>query len=427
MKLKGRLGTFYGWWLVVMAYPLMGLPIGFVSFGFSFFIQPLRHEFGWSVTKIVIVFSLGHLQGGLISPIVGFSIDRWGARRTILLGQLLTGLGLMLTSQTQELWQLYAFMLIAIAGSELGAFSPLTAVLVRWFVRKRGRAMGFVTPAGSIGQLLLPAVAVLITLLGWREALLVMGLMVWAIGLPLGALVRNDPYDYGLRPDGNSPEAADREATQRPTEAEVPVTLQGIRWRQAIRLQPFWMLGLAMSLNGAYHGSIRVFLIPHIEALGYSREVAGTLLLVFFFISLPARIAFGWLADYGGAKKLFVAVILLQVAGLVALAMSTQLWHLFVYALAYESAVGGFLVMQTVIIADYFGVANFASIRGLMQAMGVVGGFAGPIAGALVFDATDSYSPSFWALAVVAAVAVPLVVAARRLDPNLEPATSPMG
>ena len=105
-----------------------------------------------------------------------------------MLGQFLTGLGLMLTSQTQELWQLYTFMLIAIAGNGLGAFSPLTAVLLRWFVRKRGRAMGFVTPAGSIGQLLLPIVAVLITLLGWREALLVMGLIVWAIGLPLGAL-----------------------------------------------------------------------------------------------------------------------------------------------------------------------------------------------------------------------------------------------
>ena len=182
-----------------------------------------------------------------------------------------------------------------------------------------------------------------------------------------------------------------------------------------------------MALNGVYHGSIRAFLIPHIEDMGYSREVAGTILLVFFFISLPARIAFGWLADHGGAKKLFVTVVLLQAAGLVALAMSTQLWHLFLYALAYESAVGGFPVMQTVIIAQYFGVANFASIRGLMQAMGVVGGFAGPIAGALVFDATGTYSPAFWALVVVASMAVPLVIAAQRQDPNLEPATSPTG
>ena len=77
MKLKGRPGMFFGWWLVVMAYPLMGLPIGFVSFGFSFFIQPLRQEFGWTVTQIVFVLSLGRLEGGLISPIAGFLIDRW--------------------------------------------------------------------------------------------------------------------------------------------------------------------------------------------------------------------------------------------------------------------------------------------------------------------------------------------------------------
>jgi len=413
MKLGFPTRVFYGWWLVGMSYPLAMLPIAFVSFGFGFFIKPLQGEFGWSVTQIVLVLSLARLEGGILNPVAGFLIDRWGARRVVLIGQLLVGLGLVLTSQVQELWQYYAAMLIAIGGSSFGAFFPMTTLVVRWFVRRRAFAMSLVTITASGGQMLLPVVAFFITLLGWRDALLVMGLIVWAVGLPLGFLIRNDPYEYGMLPDGDPPVSVSQRELEDTAETTIPVSHQGISWRQALRLQPFWMIGIGMAIWSLYHGSVRVFLIPHIENLGYAREVAGSLILIFFLISLPGRIIFGWIGDHIEPKKLFVVVFLVQALGVLALGLSTQWWHLFFYAFAYEWGVGGALMLQSVIIARYFGVTNFASIRGLMQLMAVAGGFLGPVVGGQVFDATGSYREVFIVLAFVAIVAVPFILLAR--------------
>ena len=406
---------FYGWWLVAISFPLVALPIGFVSFGFSFFIEPLRQEFGWTVAQIVFVLSLGRLEGGFVTPIAGFVIDRWGARNVMILGQFLSGLGLVLVSQVHELWQFYAAMLIAISGNGLGSMFPMTAVLMRWFVRRRGRAIGVMNAGASFAQGILPAVAILITVLGWRGAVLAMGVIIWIVGVPLAALIRNDPYRYGLRPDGDPPENAP-DAAPGAASGSMPAprtTQEGMSWRQAVRSQPFWMIGIATAVWSLYHGTLRVFLIPHIEGMGYSREFVGAIMFGIFLIGFPGRIIAGWVADYIRPKPMFVGIFVVQALGLLILGLSTHWWHLAFYALAYEWAVGGYLVLQAVIVATYFGVANFATIRGLMQIMGVAGGFLGPVMGGLVVDATGSYASVFIGLAAFAFLGVPFVLLAR--------------
>ena len=110
------------------------------------------------------------------------------------------------------------------------------------------------------------------------------------------------------------------------------------------------------------------------EGLGYTREEAGNFMLIFFLISIPGRIAAGWLADNVSSKKLLTAVLLSQSLGLFALAFSSSWIHLVIYALGYEWAVGGWLALQGIIIAQYFGVSNYATIIGVIMTMGVLGG-----------------------------------------------------
>ena len=411
---------FYGWWMVIICYPLCVMPIAFVSFGFGFLINPLSTEFGWTVTQIAIISSFIRLEGGFLDPIGGFIIDRWGPKKIIIGGQFIIGLGLILTSQVTELWQFYAAMMLTNAGSAVGSFFACRALIVRWFVRTRGRAMGFMTPAASAGQLLLPIVAFTITKLGWSDALLVLGLAIWAICVPLSFVVRDDPYTYGLLPDGDSPEELEVSSGQ-PNADGTPqrITEQGVQWQQAIRFQAFWMLGIATAIWSLYHGIVRLFLIPHMEQLGYTRGEAGTFMLIFFLISIPGRVAAGWLADHISSKKLLTAVLISQSLGLLALAFSSSWVHLFAYALGYEWAVGGWLALQGIIIAQYFGVSNYATIIGLMMTMGVLGGFMGPVIGARIYDYTGSYEAAFILAAVLGIVALPFILNLRSSDQRL--------
>jgi sugar phosphate permease len=400
--------------MVLICYPLCVMPIAFVSFGFGFLINPLSTEFGWTVTQIAIIASFIRLEGGFLDPIGGFIIDRWGPRKIIIGGQFLIGLGLILTSQVTELWQFYAAVMITNAGSAVGSFFACRALVVRWFLRSRGRAMGFMTPAASAGQLLLPLVAFFITRLGWSDALLVMGISILMITVPLAFAVRDDPYTYGLLPDGDPPEETDTESSQ-PSEEETPtrITDQGIRWQAALRVHAFWMLGISTAIWSLYHGIVRLFLIPHMEGLGYTREEAGKFMLIFFLISIPGRIAAGWLADHISSKKLLTAVLISQSLGLIALAFSNSWLDLFLYALGYEWAVGGWLALQGIIIAQYFGVSNYATIIGLMMTMGVLGGFMGPVIGARIYDYTGSYQAAFILAAALALVALPFILSLR--------------
>ena len=91
---------FYGWWLVG-ASVLVGMYMAAVIFyGFTAFIEPMAEELGWSYTKISLGASLRGLEGGLLAPIFGILIDRWGPRRLIFLGAILLSLGLFLLSRT---------------------------------------------------------------------------------------------------------------------------------------------------------------------------------------------------------------------------------------------------------------------------------------------------------------------------------------
>ncbi len=392
------------------------MPIAFVSFGFGFFINPLSTEFGWSVTQIAIILSFVRLEGGFLDPIGGFIIDRWGPKKIIIGGQFIIGLGLILTSQVTELWQFYAAVMLTNAGSAVGSFFACRALIVRWFVRTRGKAMGFMTPAASAGQLLLPLVAFFITRLGWSDALLILGISIWVVCVPLSFVVRDDPYEYGLLPDGDLPSDTETESGESNDTPTKRITDQGIRWQDALRVHAFWMLGIATAIWSLYHGIVRLFLIPHMEGLGYTREEAGNFMLIFFLISIPGRIAAGWLADNVSSKKLLTAVLLSQSLGLFALAFSSSWIHLVIYALGYEWAVGGWLALQGIIIAQYFGVSNYATIIGLMMTMGVLGGFMGPIIGARIYDYTGSYEAAFILAAILGIVALPFILSLRNTD-----------
>ena len=120
-----------GWWLMAVSFPLQIYIIGATVLTTGLLVGPLQDEFGWSVTSIALVLSFQRLEGGIVSPVVGFMIDRMGGRGLLLGGAVVMGAGMVLVSQIQELWQFYAAFLVISIGSSLGSISTINAMLIK--------------------------------------------------------------------------------------------------------------------------------------------------------------------------------------------------------------------------------------------------------------------------------------------------------
>ena len=99
--------VFYGWWIVGASFFIIFYIAGFINFGFTAFFEPIASEFGWSYAQVSLAGSMRGLEMGLFAPVVGFLVDRWGPRRLIFAGAILTGLGLLLVSQINSLITFY--------------------------------------------------------------------------------------------------------------------------------------------------------------------------------------------------------------------------------------------------------------------------------------------------------------------------------
>jgi MFS family permease len=178
--------VFYGWWIVLNCSILSIYASGIFYYGFGTFVKPIVAELGWSLALISGAFSLYRLEAGIAAPIVGFLLDKIGPVKLVFAGGILMGGGFIYLSQVATVLPFYASVITislgwsAFAGSAMG--NPLVG---KWFVEKRGRALGIYSAARGLAGLIVPVVAYLIVSYGWRYALLIMGPFTWLVVLPL--------------------------------------------------------------------------------------------------------------------------------------------------------------------------------------------------------------------------------------------------
>src|SRR6516165_8848222 len=202
-----RPGVYYGWLIVATTF-WMAVFTGGGRTGFGVFVLPMSEELGWSRGTISLAAALGALISGVSQPFVGRLYDRLGGRRLILVCLLVSGLGTALLALTHNL--VFLILVFGVVLSIVQAGSSLTttsALLSKWFHRQRATAMALTTTGSSVGGLLLvPLMTSLIGLVGWRLTWVVLGLFVLILVVPVAFfLLRDDPEEMGLRPDGDAP------------------------------------------------------------------------------------------------------------------------------------------------------------------------------------------------------------------------------
>jgi len=318
------------------------------------------------------------------------------------------GLGLLLMSQVNTVWQLYlVYGVIFSLGRSSIDVVPLTTV-ARWFVRRRGIMTGFVKMGTGTGQFILPLVANLLILnTGWRNSYLIIGVAVMVLLVVAGRLLRRDPESMGLRTDGD-----DVAQTKNQGRAETGYPLRG-----AIRTRQFWTICLA-NLFALYSLlSITMHIVPHATDIGITPTIAASILATIGGIGILGRFLIGMTIDRIGSRRAMIICFLLLISALLWLQWARDLWMFYLFAAAYGLAHGGIYTMISPIVAEYFGVRAHGVLFGIVAFVGNIGGAVGSVVAGYIFDVTVSYSLAFWICTAVSAVGLGLILSLRQASP----------
>ena len=195
--------------LSAAAIVIQGLQGGLLLQSFGAYFLELQDEFGWSSAALAWSFSILQLQNGLLGPVQGLLVDRFGPRFVLTAGIIVLALGFLLLSQIQSLLTFYLAFLVLSVGFGLSGYLTLIVAVANWFQRRRSLALALSTTGLGLGGMLVPLVAISLSSFGWRHTAIASAIIILAVGLPLMPIIRGRPERYGMRPDGGpDPRAA---------------------------------------------------------------------------------------------------------------------------------------------------------------------------------------------------------------------------
>ncbi len=362
--------------------------------------------------------SLQRGESGMISPFVGVILDKYGPRKAMAFGVLLTGGGFVYMSQMQSLWQFYLAIGLLTLGMSFGTFIVFVVTVANWFVRKRARALATLMSFSAIGGLTLPILVASIDTFGWREVLLACGIGFWLIGFPATLVMRKRPEDYGMVPDGGPDEGLVNGKTNRAG----GIREQAITMRQAIKLRFFWQLAIVTSL-GQLVSSTNLFHFAALLDYGMTAALAAAAAGAVAIGDLSGRAGIAVIGDRFDKRKMLTIAMIMQTVGVAGLAginaevlgVNLGLWPLPLFVVFFGLGFGSSIPLRLSILGDYFGRTSYGSIVGLTSSVNALFGAAGPALVGFIYDGTDSYRLGFTTLAIMLVISIPLAL-------GLEPA-----
>lgn len=397
---------FFGWYIVAAASLLSVFHSGMIGYGFTAFMGPIAATFGWSYAQIALGLSFRGVEVGLLDPFVGIAVDRWPARRLVLLGVIIYGLGLVIVSQATNLGMFYAGFLIVGLGHSFCLHVVPQTVVAKWFKKDFGKASAVLALGGGIGGLLVPAVVRMIDAYGWQTSLLIVAIGFWAIGIPFSFVFRTRPEDYGLLPDGKPKDDVKGHGDSGSYDVEVGV-------RQALKMRAFWHINIAYMLQmGSIHAVI-IHVMPYLDSLGVERSTAGIIAMLIPIVSLTARMPFGWLADIFRKTNVIAVSMGLTSVGLILFWMldGSSVGWMIAFVVVFGLGLGGPAPIRAPIVREYFGIRNFGTIYGLLGLSNMIGQLVYPPLAGWVYDTLGFYKPIWLIFAIASALGTVLMLA----------------
>ena len=398
--------VYEGWIVVGASTVTLFILSAAVFWGLGPIFNPIVNEFGWSHGSTAFAFAVRSEVNGVAAPFVGALIDRTGSRLMMIAGLVVASCCLFLLSFMQNIVQFYVLMLIMALGTSTSGGQVTMVSTVSWFERKRARALALATAGGTLGGVLVVAIAFLVESLGWRGALRIMALVLFVGGVLAGSNVRTRPRGHHQPLDG-IPRAEGSARLEDDDDDE----RWGVPLREALRSQAFWLLAFAQFTMFFSITAIVVLHVPFMEDdVGISKTAAGVGSAFFALSSLVGRIISGGAADRFDKRVVLVLVVLLAGLAMPLFSLVQNLWQASLVLVVIAAGVGGANPIRTALLADYYGTRSFGVINGASMMIGTLGAFLGPWLLGLSVDATGGYSLGFALTGVVALFAIPAVL-----------------
>jgi MFS family permease len=360
-------------WPLVAAGALLGCVGVGVLFSLAVLLQPMGSATGWSRTGLSAAMTLAFLASGFAGFGWGALSDRVGPRPVVLAGSVLLGLALLLASRATTLlqFQLAFGGLLGVAVASF--FAPVIAATAASFERRRNLAVSLVSAGVGVAPMTMsPLVAWLLTQVGWRETLLVLGVLAWALTLPAAWFVRAAPMPAVAAADG-TPGAS-------------------MTMAQALRSTPFIVLALAFFACCAAHSGPIFHTVSYAVGCGLPVTTAVTIYSMEGAAGLSGRLLFGVLGDRFGAKPVLVTGLAVQAVAAVSYLAVDQLGGFYVVALVFGMAYGGTMPLYASLAREAFPPRILGGVIGAMTLLSGFGMALGPLFGGWLFDRYGSYA-----------------------------------
>ena len=398
MKRDGKI--FYGYHIAAACSLIQAVNLGSI-FTFGVLFPELEREFGWSRTAISGASSFAFLLG-VCTVFMGRAGDRFGSRVLLSCAGILVGLSYILLFQINAVWELYIyyglFFGVGLAAHDVGTLSTIA----RWFQRRRGIMTGIVKSGGGAGQVLVPiCVAALIAGPGWRVACLILGFTVIVLQVGAAQALKNNPALLGLRPDGEEP-ANDRPekgvSKGNTLEAESIPSIRAedsLTFKEALHTGTLWKLCVTKFCDLFCLFTVTIHIVPYAVDRDLTPTTAAMILSIIGGMSIAGRLALGGAFDRIGGRLSLVTCFVVLFLSLALLQMSGPAWSLFLFAVIYGPAHGGFFTLTAPSVAEFFGTRAHGALFGLVVSCGTFGATLGPVVAGQLFDNMGNYNVAF--------------------------------
>lgn len=406
---------YYGWIVVGALAITEPISWGILFYGFGVLLTPTQLEMGWTQAEMTGAFSLMLLISGIAAVPVGHWLDRHGARGLMTLGSCLAVLAIIAWAQVQTLLGFYLLWSAIGIITAMILYEPAFAVTATWFVRQRSQALTVLTLGGGLASVIfVPLITWLIDQYGWRTALWQLAILLAITTIPLHALLlRRSPAAVGLHPDGDTPAWLPDEEGVRPDGRRKP-TIPSISVGVALRERAFWWLSIAFALSTFSAIALAVHLLPFLTRQGYSAAFAALVASVLGGSQIPGRLIFGPVGSRLSLRVVTAILFAMMACGLTTLLLAPSPWLLLVGAALFGMGSGASSPARAALVAEFYGIANYGAINGVMTLVLTLSRAGAPVAMGLLFTWAGSYTPVFGLLIGLAAASVGATLATRK-------------
>ena len=404
----GRAGDgkrFYGWVIVAASFFIITLSYGAV-YSFGVFLSPLRAYFHSTSAVISGAYSLTIFMYSSCGIFAGWSVDRYGPKVTIVFGGLLLVWGLLMISRVTAIWQLYVVYGVIGAGMST-AYTPTMATISRWFIRRRGLALGMISMGTGVGPFLAaPLASYQIVAHGWQAAYLVLAGLAGLI-IPVALLMKKSPEELGELPDGVEQPAA----LERPP-YNAAMTGGGLSLREAVGTGAFRLLAGMAFLIGLGLQMVLAHIVAYSQSKALTPLAAAAVLSTLSGAGIIGRIVMGSASDVIGRERGLALCLCGEGIMMFWFIGASGAGMLFLGAALFGFFYGGHVPQLPALIGETLGVAHMGAVLGLIIFFWGLGGAGGPVIAGWLVDRTGSYASAFFlgGTAMLLAAPIPFMV-----------------